>query len=86
MLSALVALMVAGIVGIVVLAVVLTLFGVIFGLAFGLLGLVLTLAFKVLPIVLVGWLVVKLIQRSERTSLPRPGPGLSATDRRWLDT
>ena len=46
-----------------------------FGLAVGLLGLVL----KVLPIVLIGWVVVKLIQRSERRR------SLSSEERRWLD-
>jgi hypothetical protein len=80
MLSALVGLFVVGIGAMVVLTVLLALFGVVFGLAFGLLGLVTALAFKVLPIVLVGWLVVKLIQRGER-----PRSRLSASDRAWLD-
>jgi hypothetical protein len=81
MLSALVGLFVAGIAAFVVLAVLLAIVGVVFGLAFGLLGLVMTLAFKVLPVLLVGWLVVKLIQRGER-----PRSRLSASDRRWLDS
>jgi hypothetical protein len=85
MLSALVGLMVAGIVGMVVLTVLLALFGVFFGLAFGLLGMVITLAFKIVPLVLVGWLVVKLIQRAERPSLAS-GSRVPAADRRWLDT
>ena len=85
MLSALVGLIVAGIVGLVVLTVLLAIFGVIFGLAFGLVGMVLALAFKVLPLVLVGWLVVKLIQRVERPSLAS-GSRIPDSDRQWLDT
>lgn len=83
MLSALIGIVVAGIVAVVVLSVVLALVGVVFGLAFGLVGLVLTLAFKVMPILLVGWLVVKVIQRGEdRGRRSR----LSAADRAWLDS
>ncbi|HEX2076191.1 MAG TPA: hypothetical protein VHG08_00730 [Longimicrobium sp.] len=85
MLSALVGLMVAGIVGLVVLTVLLALVGVFFGLAFGLVGMVLALAFKILPLVLVGWLVVKLIQRVERPGLPS-GSRIPASDRQWLDS
>jgi hypothetical protein len=81
MLGALISLLVVGIVAFVVLTVLLAIFGVVFGLAFGLLGLVLALAFKVVPVLLVGWLVVKLIQRGER-----PRSRLSAADRAWLDT
>ncbi|HST57941.1 MAG TPA: hypothetical protein VLK84_04620 [Longimicrobium sp.] len=83
MLSALIGLLVVGIVAFVVLTVLLAIFGVIFGLAFGFLGLLLTLAFKILPVVLVGWLVVKLIQRGERSSARAR---LSAEDRAWLDS
>ena len=84
MLSALVGLMVAGIVGLVVITVLLALVGAFFGLAFGLVGMVLALAFKILPLVLVGWLVVKLVQRAERPGLPG-GSRLSSSDQRWLD-
>lgn len=83
MLSALIGLLVVGIVAFVVLTVLLAIFGVLFGLAFGFLGLLLTLAVKILPIVLVGWLVVKLIQRGERSSARAR---LSAEDRAWLDS
>lgn len=83
MLSALIGLIVVGIVAFVVLTVLLAIFGVVFGLAFGFLGLLLTLAFKILPVVLVGWLVVKLIQRGERSSARAR---LSAEDRAWLDS
>lgn len=81
MLSALIGIIVAGVVALVAITVLLALVGVVFGLAFGLVGLVLALAFKVLPILLVGWLVVKLIQRTER-----PRSRLSASDRAWLDS
>jgi len=42
----------------------------------------LALAFKVLPFLLLGWLAVKLVRRVER---PRRD-GLSAADRKWLDS
>lgn len=83
MLSALIGLIVVGIVAFVVLTVLLAIFGAVFGLAFGFLGLLLTLAFKILPVVLVGWLVVKLIQRGERSSARSR---LSDSDRKWLDS
>jgi hypothetical protein len=83
MLSALVGLVVIAIVGFVVLTVLLAIFGMVFGLAFGLLGLAVTLAVKILPLVLVGWLVVKLIQRGERGSGRARIP---AADRKWLDS
>ena len=83
MLSALIGLLVVGIVAFVVLTVLLAVFGVIFGLAFGFLGLLFTLAVKILPIVLVGWLVVKLVQRGERSSARAR---ISAEDRAWLDS
>lgn len=82
MLSALVGLVVAAVVGFVVLTVLLAVLGVVFGLAFGVLGLMVALAVKVLPLVLIGWVVVKLIQRSERGSRP----AIASSDRRWLDS
>ena len=80
MISALVGIVVAGIAALVAISVLLVLVSVVFGLAFGIVGLALTLAFKVLPILLVGWVVVKLIQRNER-----PRGRLSSSDRAWLD-
>jgi hypothetical protein len=81
MISALVGIFVAGIAALVAITVLLAVVGVVFGLAFGIVGLMIALVFKVLPILLVGWVVVKLIQRSER-----PRGRLSASDRAWLDT
>ena len=79
MFSALVGVIVFGVLAVVALMVVLALVGVVFGVV----GLLLTLALKLLPIVLVGWLVVKLIQRGERSA---PRARLSAADRAWLDS
>lgn len=80
MLTALIGLVVAGIAAVVVLTLLFTVFSVVFGL----LGLVVALAFKVLPLVLVGYVIVKLVQRGERSGLCRSR--LSASDRAWLDT
>ena len=77
MIGAIVGVIAALVVGVVVIGVVLALLGMVFGLAVGLLA----LAVKVLPIVLIGWLVVKVIQRAER-----PRGALSAADQRWLDS
>ncbi len=82
MLSALVGLVVAAVVGFVVLTVLLAVLGMIFGLALGIVGLVVTLAVKLIPLVLIGWVVVKLIQRSERGSRP----AIASSDQRWLDS
>ncbi|MFL5540040.1 MAG: hypothetical protein ACJ8J0_13700 [Longimicrobiaceae bacterium] len=73
MIGAIVGLIGALVVGVVLLA----LLGVVLGLVVGLLA----LAVKVLPIVLIGWVVVKLVQRAER-----PRGMLSAADQRWLDS
>jgi hypothetical protein len=49
------------------------------GLAIGVVGsLVSLLLFKVAPIMLVGWVVLKLLDRKSKGSL-------SAADRKWLD-
>lgn len=76
MLSTLLMLFVIGIVGLVAVSVVLALVGVVFSVAMGVAGFLL---FKVAPVLLVGWLVVKLVQRvtGHRT--------ISAADQRWLD-
>ncbi len=76
MLETLVALFLVGLVTVVVLAVVLAVLGTVFSLAF---GAATFLLFKVAPIVLVGWLVLKLLERRSRPD------ELSPADRRWLD-
>ncbi|MDX1494058.1 MAG: hypothetical protein R3253_08375 [Longimicrobiales bacterium] len=65
-----------GLATILVAGVVLSVVGVVFSLT---LGLASFLLFKVAPILFVGWVVVKLLERS------RGGDSLSAADRRWLD-
>lgn len=65
-----------GLVTILVAGVVLSVVGVVFSLT---LGLASFLLFKVAPILLVGWVVVKLLEKG------RGGDSLSAADRRWLD-
>jgi hypothetical protein len=76
MIGAIVGLIGALVVGVVVIGLVLALLGVVFDVAMGLLA----LTVKLLPVLLVGWVVVKLVQRAER---PR---ALSSSDQRWLDS
>jgi hypothetical protein len=75
MIGAIVGLIGALVVGVVVIGLVLGLLGLVFGLAVGLLG----IALKLLPFLLIGWVVVKLVQRSRRHD------ALGGADRRWLD-
>jgi hypothetical protein len=78
MLTALLTLIAICVVGIVLATLVFAAIAGIFGLVFAVLG----LAVKVIPLLLVGWLVVKLVKKAER---PRSYPQLSAADREWLD-
>jgi len=64
-----------GIATIVVASVVLSIVGVVFGILGSLVSLLL---FKVAPVMLVGWVVLKLLDRKSKGSL-------SAADRKWLD-
>lgn len=64
-----------GLVTLVVAGIVLSIVGVVFSLT---LGLASFLLFKVAPVLLVGWVVIKLIDRKR-------GGDLSAADRRWLE-
>lgn len=65
-----------GILSIVVVWIVLTVVGTILGLTMGIASF---LIFKVAPIMLVGWLALKLLDRMRR------GGTLSAADRKWLE-
>lgn len=65
-----------GLVTLLVAGVVLGIVGVVFSLTFGLASFLL---FKVAPILLVGWIVVKILDKRRGDS------SLSAADRRWLD-
>lgn len=72
MIGSLLTLLALGIAGIAVVWVVLTVVGVAVGLAS-------TLLFKVAPILLVGWVVLKLIEKKKDRNY------LSDADRRWLE-
>lgn len=66
-----------GLITLIVVGVALSVVGMIFSVALGLAGFLL---FKVAPVLFVGWLVLKLLDRF------RGGPDrLSPSDRRWLD-
>lgn len=65
-----------GFVAVLVAGVVLSVVGAVFGIALGLAGLLL---FKVAPIVLVGYLVVRLLG-------PKKKKRLSDADRKWLES
>ena len=78
MLGTLLTLFVLGILGIVAVSVVFALLGVAFSLFFGLAGFLL---FKVAPVVLIGYVVVKLIGRSRRHHRR-----ISPADQKWLDS
>ena len=65
-----------GLISILVVAIVLFVIGVVFSLTFALMSLIL---FKVAPIVLVGWIVLKIFDRW------RSRDHLSKADRAWLE-
>jgi len=76
MLSSLLTFFMVGLVTLVVAGVALSLIGLVFSLTLGLAGFLL---FKVAPVLLVGWVVVKLIEKS------RGKAALSDSDRKWLE-
>lgn len=65
-----------GLVTLVVAGIVLSVVGTVLSLGIGLAGFLL---FKVAPILLIGWVVMKVLQK-------RTGGELSAADRRWLES
>jgi hypothetical protein len=65
-----------GLITIVVAGIALGIVGAVFSLTIGLASFLL---FKVAPILLIGWIVVKVFEKS------RGGGSLSEADRRWLD-
>jgi hypothetical protein len=67
-----------GIVALVAISIVLAIVGTVFSLAFGIVGFLL---FKVAPILLVGWLVLKVLDRGRG----KPDE-LSTADREWLES
>ena len=76
MLSSLLTFFVAGLVALIVAGLVLAVIGTVFSLTLGLAGFLL---FKVAPILFVGWLVVKLIEKT------RTRDKLTEADRKWLE-
>ena len=78
MLTAMLTLFVICIVGLVAVSILFALVAAVFGLAFGALGLL----FKLLPVLLVGYVVVKLVQRGGGGSHRRLAP----SDQAWLDS
>lgn len=77
MLGALLTLFLFGIAGIVVLSILMALIGVVFSVTFGIVGFLL---FKVAPILFIGWVVLKVVERA------RGRRSISAADQRWLDS
>lgn len=75
MLTSLLTLFVVGIVALVAVGVVLSVIGAVLGIAFGLAGFLL---FKVAPVVLVGYVVMRCLAPKQKR--------LSAEDRRWLES
>ncbi len=75
MLTSLLTFLVVGLVALVALGVVLSLIGAVFGIVFGLGGFLL---FKVAPVVLIGYLVVRFLTPRQKR--------LSEADRRWLES
>ncbi|HEU5209732.1 MAG TPA: hypothetical protein VFU06_09985 [Longimicrobiales bacterium] len=75
MLTSLLTLLVVGLVALVAVGVVLALIGAVLGIAFGLAGFLL---FKVAPVVLIGYIVMRFLTPKQKR--------LSAEDRRWLES
>jgi hypothetical protein len=76
MLGSLLTFFAVGLITLVVAGIVLAVVGTVFSLTFGLAGFLL---FKVAPILLVGWVVVKLLDKAKNKD------SLSAADRKWLE-
>lgn len=76
MLGTLLTFFAVGLVTLIVAGIVLSIVGVVFSLTF---GLATFLLFKVAPILLIGWVVVKVIEKV------RGKDSLSAADRKWLE-
>ena len=76
MLGSLLTFFAVGLITLIVAGIVLSVVGVVFSLT---LGLASFLLFQVAPVLLVGWIVVKLIQKSSSSG------ALSEADRKWLE-
>jgi hypothetical protein len=76
MLTALLTLVVMAVAGVIAIGLVMGILGIFLSVAFGLVGFLL---FKVAPLLLIGWVVIKIINRG------RDRGRISAADQRWLD-
>ena len=76
MLGSLLTFFAVGFITLIVAGVVLAVVGTVFSLTF---GLVTFLLFKVAPVLLLGWFVVKVLEKV------RGGGSISAADRKWLE-
>jgi hypothetical protein len=76
MFASLLALLLVGIAVVVIASLIFALLGALFSMVLGLLGFLL---FKVAPVVLVCWLVVRWMERR------RPAPAMDSGDAAWLD-
>jgi hypothetical protein len=77
MLGTLIALLIAGFIGLIAISLVLSIVGALLSVTFGVVGFLL---FKVAPLLLIGWIVLKLVDRG------RGRRRISAADQRWLDS
>lgn len=77
MFGSILTLLVAGIAGILALSVVLAIAGALLSMTFGLIGFLL---FKVAPVLLIGYVVLRVIDKG------RNRRRISAADQRWLDS
>ena len=77
MLGALLTLLMVGLVGVVMIGAVMALLGMVISVTFGVVGFLL---FKVAPLLLVGWVVMKVVGRA------RSRPRISQADQKWLDS
>jgi hypothetical protein len=76
MLGTLLTFFAVGLITLIVIGIVLSIVGTVFSIAFGMAGFLL---FKVAPVLLVGWIVLKVLDRRKSP------PSLSAADREWLE-
>jgi hypothetical protein len=77
MIGTLLTLFAIGLVALIALGIVLSILGVVFSIA---IGIGTFLLFKVAPIVFLGWIVLKLVDRGKSRR------GISAADREWLES
>lgn len=76
MLGALLTLLILGLLGVVVVGTLLAILSFVVSVTFGIVGFLL---FKVAPVLLIGWIVVKVVERS------RSHRAIARADRKWLD-